>query len=156
LAFASLLDGSQYGGFSLLATDGDTLVYWSNRGDEPRVLAPGVYGLSNASLDTPWPKLLRCRDNLDEAIAKNDISLTSLSRMVADKKPAPVAQIETDELPFDVARALSAPFIVTPEYGTRCTTSLLIGNDNFVEISERRFDSGGNPNGNSMFRFSVA
>jgi uncharacterized protein with NRDE domain len=156
LAFAGQLDGSQYGGFSLLASDGDELVYWSNRGDEPRDLAPGVYGLSNASLNTPWPKLLRCRDMLDEAIVKNDISLTTLSRIVADREPAPVAQIDTNELPFNVARALSAAFIVTPDYGTRCTTSLLVGNDNFIEISERRFDNGGNPEGNSIFRFSVA
>ena len=155
LSFATQLDGNLYGGFSLLAAYKDELVYWSNRGDEPRVLPAGVYGLSNASLDTPWPKLLRSRDKLDLAIAQDDISLTSLSRIVADKEPASVAQVETDDLPFDVARALSAPFIVTPEYGTRCTTSLLVGNDGHFQLSERRFDSDGKPDGSSMFQFSA-
>jgi uncharacterized protein with NRDE domain len=155
LTFGADLDGHQYGGFSLLAGDNDELVYWSNRGDEPRVLPAGVYGLSNASLDTPWPKLLRCREKLNDAIVKNDLSLTSLSRILADKEPAPASQIETGGLSFDVARALSAPFIVTPEYGTRCSTSLLIGNNGHVEVSERRFDPAGNPSGDSVFRFSV-
>lgn len=155
LTFATGLDGRQYGGFNLLASDNDKLVYWSNRGDEPRILRSGVYGLSNASLDTPWPKLLRCRDRLNEIIVNNDLSLTSLSRIIADKEPAAASQIETGELSFDVARALSAPFIVTPEYGTRCSTSLLIGNNGHVEISERRFDPAGNSTGDSLFRFSV-
>ena len=155
LSFATQLTGSLYGGFNLLASYNDEIVYWSNRGDDPRVLPAGVYGLSNASLDTPWPKLLRSREKLDLAIAKDDISLTSLSRIVADKEPASVAQIETDDLPFDVARALSAPFIVTPEYGTRCTTSLLVDDEGHVQVSERRFDSAGKPDGSSMFNFSV-
>ena len=64
LSFANAVAGDRYAGFNLLTTDGDQLVYFSNRGDDPVVLEPGVYGLANASLDTPWPKLTRSRERL--------------------------------------------------------------------------------------------
>ena len=50
--YASKLDGAQYSGFNLLLSDGNTLVYCSNRDGNPRPLAPGIYGLSNHLLDT--------------------------------------------------------------------------------------------------------
>ncbi|KAB2922968.1 MAG: NRDE family protein, partial [Dechloromonas sp.] len=59
--YAQNLDGSLYSGFNLLLGDGDSLVYCSNRDGAPRLLAPGVYGLSNHRLDSPWPKLLAAR-----------------------------------------------------------------------------------------------
>ena len=155
LAFAKQIDNGQYAGFSFLAAAGDELVYCSNRGGEPKILDAGVYGLSNASLDTPWPKLKRCRDKLADIVRENNTTLTSLFRIVADKKTAAANEITDDSLPFDVARSLSAPFIVTPEYGTRCSTVLLVGNDGLLEISERRFDSTGKAIGDSSFRYSI-
>ena len=50
-------EGHRYNGFSLLATDGDTLAFASNRSRGVVRLDPGVYGLSNHLLDTPWPKV---------------------------------------------------------------------------------------------------
>ncbi len=155
LAFSEQMDGDHYAGFSLLAAAGDELVYCSNRGGKPRILDPGVYGLSNASLDTPWPKLLRCREKLVDGVMMNNITLTSLLRIVADKKTAPVSDIVDCDLPFNVARTLSAPFIVTPEYGTRCSTALLVGNNGLVEISEHRFDNTGKAVGDSSFRYRI-
>jgi uncharacterized protein with NRDE domain len=155
MPFVQQLEGGQYAGCSLLASDGDELVYWSNRGDQPRQLDPGIYGLSNASLDTPWPKLVRTRDRLAAVVAENNPSLTTLFRIVADKKPVPATEVIADELPFELARALSAPFIVTPEYGTRCSTALLIGANGLIEVGERRFNSAGERNGDSLFSFSI-
>ncbi len=52
--------GAAYNGFSLILGDAAGLYYYSNRGEEgPAALAPGVYGLSNHLLDTPWPKVRR-------------------------------------------------------------------------------------------------
>jgi uncharacterized protein with NRDE domain len=49
---------AEYNGFNLVVGDGESLAYYSNRGDgQPRWLKPGIYGLSNHLLDTPWPKL---------------------------------------------------------------------------------------------------
>ena len=155
LAFVQGIDGGQYAGCSVLASDGADMVYWSNRGDEATLLESGIYGLSNASLDTPWPKLVRCRARLASTISENDISVTSLFRILADKTPVPASEVVADEFPFELARALSAPFIVTPEYGTRCSTALLIGADGLVEVGERRFDCLGNATGDSLLHFSI-
>lgn len=156
LRFATRLNPDAYAGFSLLAAHGDELVYTSNRGEAPVSLAPGVYGLSNAALDTPWPKLVRCRDKLTELLGGSDINLTRLFRIIEDREPAPIRDIEAGDMPFERARALSAPFIVTPEYGTRCSTALLCRRDGQIEVGERRFDATGRREGDSHFRFATA
>jgi uncharacterized protein with NRDE domain len=152
-SFAESIDGNAYAGFSLLTSDGDDLYYVSNRGDPATRLAPGIYGLSNASLDTPWPKVLRSRDALNDLIDADTINTTSLFRLMADRSCASIADVETDHLPFKLARALTAPFIVSPDYGTRCSTALLWSNKGYVELSERRFDANGIANGESSYRF---
>ena len=68
---------------------------------------------------------------------------------------ARVEEIESEDLPFEVARTLSAPFIVAPDYGTRSTTTLLWGNNGTVEFCERRFDSSGQASGESRFKFQA-
>jgi len=153
--FADSVEGKRYAGFSLLAADGDDLCYASNRGDKPKTLAPGVYGLSNASLDTPWTKVVRSRDGLQSLIQSGNVNETSLVRLLGDRTAATVPDIEPGKLPFDLARALTAPFIVSKEYGTRCTTTLMWSQSGEVSLSERRFDDKGARSGESRFRFSA-
>jgi uncharacterized protein with NRDE domain len=78
-----------------------------------------------------------------------------LLQLLADRQPAPVDQIDNSSLPFNLAQAVSAPFVVSPDYGTRCSTTLLWSNDNEVEFCERRFDAAGKSTGISRFRFRV-
>ncbi len=153
--FVSSIDGAKYAGYSLLAADRRQMVYWSNRGQEPSVLDPGVYGLSNADLDEAWPKVLRSRDTLKRLIDDGTADETSLMRLLADRTPAPVDEIDSSQLPFPLARALSAPFIVSGEYGTRCSTTLLWSYDDNVEFCERNFDSSGELAGTRRFRFRM-
>ncbi|MGY8795089.1 MAG: NRDE family protein, partial [Woeseiales bacterium] len=56
-------------------------------------------------------------------------------------------------LPFEIGRALTAPFIVTPEYGTRCTSILLRHQNGQIAVTERRFDARGKSTGDSRFSF---
>lgn len=153
--FAKALDGELYAGFSALVADRDALVYHSNRDDATARLGPGVFGLSNAALDTPWPKLVRCRNALDAAIADGRVSLDTLFDILADREPAAAEEVAAVDLPFEMARAISAPFIVTPDYGTRCSTALVWRADDHVEIAERRFDAAGELAGESRFVFLV-
>ena len=53
-----------YRGFNLLASDGTDLYSFSNRAGAPQRLQPGIYGLSNHLLDTPWPKVRLARERL--------------------------------------------------------------------------------------------
>lgn len=153
--FVASINGAQYAGFSLLAADRGQFVYSSNRSGQTSILDRGVYGLSNADLDAAWPKVIRSRDALARLIDSNSVDESSLLRLLADRTPAAVDEIDSSELPFPLARALSAPFIVAGEYGTRCSTTLLWSNDDEVEFCERTFDSSGDPTGTKRFRFRI-
>lgn len=146
------IDPDAYAGYCLLLAEHDSLIYASNRDTPARLLEPGVYGLSNASLDTPWPKLVRTRDALARLVDKDSVNPAALFRLLADDTPAPVGTLD-DSLPFAMARAVSAPFIRTETYGTRCTTVVLVEQDGTTLVCERRFDASGRAAGDSEFRF---
>jgi len=152
--FIESLDGERYAGFSLLFADANQLWYLSNRGDGPTCLSPGIYGLSNATIDTPWPKVVRSRTALGSLVDIGKVNETELMRLLSDRTPAPVAEIEVAAQPFELARALTAPFIVSPDYGTRCTSALLWSDDGRITLSERRFDSQGSKTGESRYSFA--
>lgn len=154
--FSNSIAGKDYAGFNLLVADDEHLVYSSNRGESPVELKPGIYGLSNAALDTPWPKLVRSRDRLRQLIESDAVSESSLLRLLADRQPAPVERIDDSELPFQLAQAVSAPFILSREYGTRSSTSLLWSESGDVGFCERNFDSGGIATATVRHRFRIS
>ena len=155
-SFVAGLEEDHYAGFSLLACDGNSLWYVSNRGDDPTPLAPGIYGLSNASLDTPWPKLERTRNAMANLIKEDSVNESEVFQVLSDRTTVPASEVETDTLPFELARAVSAPFIVTPDYGTRCTTVVTWSNEDRIRVAEHRFDEAGERTGKSRFSFAVA
>lgn len=145
--------GSEYGGFNLLLGSPEVLVYLSNRGRGPEVLEPGVYGLSNHLLDSPWPKLERSRDRFQQLLA-GDPTPGALLEMLADRRAAEDHELPDTGIGLEWERLLSSPFIVSPHYGTRCSTVLMLGPDEML-FTERRFDSAGVSTGDSDFHFSI-
>jgi uncharacterized protein with NRDE domain len=148
-------DAPGYAGFNLLLADRNSLWYASNRADQfARELPPGIYGLSNEFLDTPWPKLVRVRARftslLESAESAEPEALTrNLFAMLADRETAPPETVPPGDLTPEWARKLSAPFVLDPAYGTRCSTVLTISGQGALRITERRFDSEGAPTGES-------
>jgi uncharacterized protein with NRDE domain len=155
MAYTKSVAGEQFAGFSMLAATNDELVYLSNRNDEDKLLSPGVYGLSNATLDTPWPKVVRSRDALNSLLDAGQVNESTLMHLLANRTLAQVADVDSEQLPFELARALTAPFIVSPDYGTRCSTVVLWSNTGDVVVSERRFDPAGEASGESRFGFAI-
>jgi uncharacterized protein with NRDE domain len=149
--FLGSIDGSVYAGFNLLVSDGASLAWLSNRADGPQILGPGVYGLSNALLDSPWHKVVRTKAGLERLIAQDKVNETELLRLLDDRTRAPVDEIETDRLPFTTAHSISAPFIVLPDYGTRSASVVLNDSDGRWRLRERRFDASGARTGDSTF-----
>jgi len=143
-----------YAGFNLLVTDGKCLAYLSNRGGGVRELPAGVYGLSNATLDTPWEKVERCKEKLDAMLRHGDANDTQLLRLLGDRKKGPLSEVRSDRLPFETAHAITAPFIVTPEYGTRCSSIVRANSDGRWQLLERRFSAAGKNTGEARFSFS--
>lgn len=149
------IDEDRYAGFNLIVADQEDVAYLSNREDGKRKLAAGVYGLSNALLDGPWDKVERSKKKLRNLISNDDISVRALLRVMTDRQTGPADEVERGRLDFDTARAITAPFIVLPEYGTRCTTVILAGKQGHWRFFERRFDPAGQRTGDSDFSFSV-
>jgi uncharacterized protein with NRDE domain len=134
---------SQFNGYNLLAGDAGHIFYASNRsGETPRELRPGIYGLSNHLLDTPWPKLVRAKERLERALAGAP-SINGLLEVLADREPAMPDELAAMSIESAADAPVSAPFVVNQFYGTRCSTVMLWGRDGRVRVRERRYNSHG-------------
>lgn len=155
MAFARevALRGAEYAGFNLLLGDPGELVYLSNRGRGPERLTAGHYGLSNRLLDTPWPKLTRTRARFIELLEQG-ADTVALLEMLGDRTPASEHELPDTGVGPEYERLLSSPFIVSPWYGTRCSTIVKVLQEKAMEFTERRFDPAGVVSGESRFHFS--
>jgi len=155
-AFLQTLTGETgaFSGFNLLLADAHELWYASNRTDTfARPLPPGIYGLSNHVLDTPWPKLVRTRDGFAARLAAPDgpdpqdlLALLADRRQVAASEPLPSTGLQPEW-----ERVLSAPFVLNPDYGTRCSTVVMREPSGRLVVVERTFDPAGMPAGDQNF-----
>jgi uncharacterized protein with NRDE domain len=147
----------RYSGFNLLVGGPRALYYYSNRGlAAPQVLAPGVYGLSNHLLDTPWPKLIRTKKRFNELLTQSELRAEDAFAMLADREPARDDELPSTGLPVDWERMVSAPFITNERYGTRCSTVLLVERNGRTILHERRYDNAGVQTGTTRFEFKSA
>lgn len=135
-----------YNGFNLLVGDAapvrePELHYHSNRlGEAPRRLEPGIYGLSNAFLDTPWPKVTRAVGRFACQLASR-ADPEALLALMADRALAPDHALPSTGVPLEWERVLSAIQIRANGYGTRATTVITVRNDGLVVFVERTFDT---------------
>jgi uncharacterized protein with NRDE domain len=150
------IDGDDYAGFNLLVADPNAAAYLSNRGAAMRELPPGIYGLSNATLDEPWTKVTRSKASLKTLLDEDKVNATNLLRLLDDRDRASSDAVQANGLSFSMAHALTAPFIVLPEYGTRCSTVLTVSEEGGVHFVERRFNASGHSTGESSFAFDLA
>ncbi|MGB3427196.1 MAG: NRDE family protein, partial [Burkholderiaceae bacterium] len=141
---------SAFNGFNLLVGDvlphegaeASALHYYSNRLEQaPASLAPGIYGLSNGFLDTPWPKVTRAVGAFACTVA-DKVELETLVRLMEPRDEARDSELPATGVPLDWERALSAIQIRANGYGTRTTTVLTVRNDALVTYFERTFDAG--------------
>ena len=130
---------AHYGRFNLLAYDGARLWY---AGNHPAMrlatVEDGVHALSNAALDTPWPKTRRLQAVLGDWVDAGRDDIAPLFDALADPRTAPDRELPSTGVPLDWERRLSAAFIVGADYGTRASTLVLVGEDH-VRFVERRF-----------------
>lgn len=130
--------GREYNGFNLLLGDGRTMIYVSNRSEGPQVLDSGIYALSNALLDTPWPKTVAARNALRQWLARPDADI-ALDELLLDTSPADEGELPSTGVSLELERALSAQFIEIEGYGTRCVTTLMVDRHGRATFRERGF-----------------
>lgn len=143
---ALLPDAAAYGPFNLLLWDGEAH-YVSNH-PQPRrqAVGQGVHALSNADLDTPWPKTRALQAALAAWVSAstaadprtNAALLDPLFYALADRRTAPDAALPATGVPLEWEQRLSAAFIVGADYGTRASTVVLV-DDQGLWFEERRF-----------------
>ena len=136
-AFTTRTDGRLYGGFNLVLGDLRTGQWhcWSSCTTSPsgaglQVLKSGIYGLSNAALDTPWPKTVALRSELANALhATSQSALEEIMwKALGNTKRAAQADLPQTGVASDLEWALSSAYIDLPErnYGTRCSSVIVV------------------------------
>ena len=126
-----------YAGFNLLVGDRQQLWHFNPQHGGAQQLAAGLYGLSNADLDSPWPKLQQAKAALENCLAQAD--LDALLEFLHDGQAAEDSQLPDTGVPLEIERLLSSVFIASPSYGTRASTAVLVQQDGLQRIVERRF-----------------
>ena len=126
-----------YNGYNLLTFDGETLGYFSNQIETPQILEKGIYGLSNGILNTPWQKLNKAVSGLENLMKAKDFSIEKAFEMMQNKVIASDEKLPNTNIPIEWERILSAMYIETPDYGTRCSTIFLLDYEGNIHFEER-------------------
>jgi len=142
--FAAGIQDGDYSGYNLLLADGRSLFYRSNRDGGARELAPGVYGLSNHLLDTPWPKLVIAKARFLMALEALP-DTRALFELLGDRETVRDSDLPRTGVTLEWERRLSAIFVDAGAYGTRASTVASMAQDGRVRLEERPFGPGGAP-----------
>lgn len=145
----------EYGGFSLLAGDVNRLWYFSNRGQAAQEVPEGIHTLSNHILDTPWPKAELARLKLAHALRSSTVMVEDLLAVLADRQPFEDHELPMTGIGIELERVLSPPFIAGEEYGTRCTTVLMVDAQGRCAYGEQSFLPGGDKGAFALFEFQA-
>ncbi len=144
-----------YGGFNLLVGNRNGLWFASSRWPAPRALGPGFYGLSNGTLDEPWPKVARGGRAFQQWVEGGASDEDALFEIMRDETPAPDDRLPETGVGIEKERILSPLFISGSAYGTRTTTLLTVRADGGVRFAERSFAPNGVAAGTASHDFRI-
>jgi uncharacterized protein with NRDE domain len=148
--------GAAYNGFNLIAGTTRELYYYSNRKGGVIALTPGLYGLSNHLLDTPWPKVAGGKAAFGELLSRGgNPDPEALFDILSDRSTVEDRLLPDTGIGLDWERILSARFIVSPVYGTRSSTLLYVDREDRVTFIERNFNSKPGPGETMRFEFTL-
>lgn len=128
-----------YNGFNLLVGDRSKLIWYSNTADDERngrPLPPGIYGLSNGALDTPWPKVVSTKAQFASLLCQGAPE-DAYFEMLSDTTIASDCRLPQTGISLEWERALSAVCIELPEYGTRSSTLVRLYEGDGAELREQ-------------------
>ena len=135
-------DADNYNGFNLIIGDKDQLFWYSNQGKDMYNLSPGIYGLSNRLLDTPWPKIIRGKNALEHILSeREDPSPEELFQILNERTIADDESLPNTGVGPEWEIILSPIFILSPTYGTRSSTLLFIDMHDRVTFIEKTHNS---------------
>ena len=142
-----------FDGFNLVVGDADGAFVVSTRAEAVAELGPGVYGLSNDRLDTPWPKVTRARVALRAALDADPVPLAALLDVLDDTRQSPDADLPDTGVGVEWERVLSPVRIVAGGYGTRVSTALVLDRGGGGRVAERTWNADGSPGATVRLEF---
>ena len=148
----------QYNGFNLLAADPQQMAYLGSRNGPVREVAPGVHGLSNHLLDTPWSKVAGGRVGLERLLTEDGVTPENLLNLLCDRRQPADVDLPDTGIGLEWERILAPRFIVSPTYGTRSATVVLWERASRIGFWEWTFVPGQDPPrvaGKRHFQFSI-
>ena len=136
-------EAHEYDDFNLIVAHRGISASLNSRERTTTRLAPGIYGLSNHLLDTPWPKVLRAKAAFAALLGSSRLDTGQFFLLLADETPAPDGDLPHTGVSMEWERTLSPVFIAAPGYGTRASTVLLAHRNGSIRFHERSFGEGG-------------
>jgi len=146
---------NHYEGYNLIFGTIDKLYYFSNRSNGTLPISPGLYGLSNATLDTPWPKINRGKHLLKKVITNPDFPVKDLFGILSDSQKVDYDMLPDTGISPAYEKELSPVFVNMAKYGTRSSTVILVDYENNAFVYEQRYDNNARITGNSTFSFKI-
>jgi uncharacterized protein with NRDE domain len=144
---------SNYDDFNLIFSDGERLGICESVRGAGRELGPGIYGLSNHLLDTPWPKVQNAKSRL--AALGNLTDTAPLLALLRDDRPALDEQLPQTGISREWEPLLSSAFVRADDYGTRCSTIIRIGASGRAYFDEWTWDRAGADVGRICLQFEL-
>lgn len=144
-----------YDGFNLLVAADGELLHYANVRDDVTTVTPGVHGLSNHLLNTPWPKVQRGKAALQGLVAGPPEVLTAgLLDALGDTRGATEEELPRTGVSLEWERQLARIFIHAPGYGTRASTVVLSERFGNLAFIERNFAPDAQPIETRTLQFS--
>ena len=132
--------GQHYNGFNLLVGDRSGVWYYSNRGNDIQKLKPGLFGISNHLIETPWPKVKKGKAELQNLLsAQKGINYEDLLNILTDRSVPPDETLPDTGVGIEWERILSPLFITSKVYGTRSSSVILVKRNGWLIFVERTF-----------------
>lgn len=125
-----------YAGFNLIVGDANAIYWFSNETLVAQLLQPGIYGLSNGSLDTPWPKVIQAKTQF-EKLCKQSAPDQAYFELLTDTTQAPEHLLPQTGVSLEWERLLSSIFIESATYGTRVSSLIKCHADGSMQLTER-------------------
>jgi uncharacterized protein with NRDE domain len=146
---------SLYNGYNIILGTLNDPWYYSNQNHELFRLGTGLYGLSNALMDTKWPKVTVGKAKFKKIIEEETLDIEALFSFMYDKTLAPDNQLPDTGIGYEKEKLLSSMFIELPGYGTRNTTVLVKDKNDNVQIIERTYSHIDDSTSELKFEFSI-
>ena len=136
-----LASADLYNGYNLIYTGLKDFFYFSNQTKKSIMLSPGIYGLSNHLLDTPWHKIEMSKTSFKKILNEENISSENLFDILSDTSTPPDEFLPDTGLTLEIERAVSPVFVSTPFYGTRSSTVIFIDRNDQISFIEKSLNT---------------